>query len=375
MPADDRPRCRSVALTGRRGWKHGTVADHPELAAQFDVTANGGRTPEQVNAGTPEKLAWVCSVAHDHTWRASGANRVRGTGCPACSGQQVSVTNSLTRHPDVAAQFDIEANDGLTPDQVLAGTSKRFWWVCPVADDHRWRAPVAERVAGAGCPACIGRKVTPSNSLASYPQLAAQYDVEANGGRPATAVLATTQAKLWWACQEADDHRWQATGLNRVRGGTGCPACAGQQPSTTNNLARHPSVAAQLDVARNGGLTPEEIVATTDERLWWICPVADDHRWQAKGYDRVRNNSGCPACAGRQPSITNSLAARFPELAKQFDVIANGTTPDQVVATTNKLLSWTLSRRARPPLAGPGRRAGRRSGVPGLLWPTGVDHQ
>ncbi|SDY62568.1 Protein of unknown function [Geodermatophilus africanus] len=340
MSADERRRGRSLPLTGRRGWKHGTVADHPHLAAQFDVAANGGRTPDQVNAGTPEKLSWACPAAPDHRWQASGANRVRGTGCPACTGQQVSVTNNLARHREVAAQFDIEANDGVTPDQVLAGTHRRYWWVCPAADDHRWQAPVAERVAGAGCPACIGRQVTLSNSLAAHPGVVAQYDVEANGGRPTTAVLATTQVKLWWACSVAPDHRWQATGLNRVRGGTGCPACAGLQPSVTNNLARFPKVAAQLDVARNGGRTPEEIVAATDEKLWWMCPVADDHRWRTKGYDRVRKNSGCPACAGRQASITNSLAARFPELAEQFDVTANGTTSDLVVATTSELLWW-----------------------------------
>ncbi len=340
MGVAERRHGRKAPLTGRRGWKHGTVADHPELAAQFDVAANGGRTPDQINAGTPEKLSWACSVAPDHRWRASGANRVRGTGCPACKGQQLSVTNSLARHPEVAAEFDAAANGGITPAQVLAGTYKRFWWACPAAEDHRWQAPVAERVAGAGCPACIGRQVTLSNSLAAYPEVAAQYDVEANGGRPTTAVLATTQVKLWWACPQGDDHRWQATGLNRVRGGTGCPACAGLQPSITNNLARHPKVAAQFDAAANGGRTPEEIVATTDEKLWWTCPVADDHRWQAKGYDRVRKNSGCPACAGRQPSITNSLAARFPELAEEFDVTANGMTPDQVVATTSALLCW-----------------------------------
>jgi hypothetical protein len=326
-------------VAGRRSSKYGTVADHPELAGQFDVERNGGRTRDQVNAGTQENLWWSCAVADDHRWRASGANRVRlGTGCPACAGQQASVTNNLLNHPKLVAQYDVAAN-GVAPDRVVATTHKKLWWTCPVGPDHRWAAPGSDRVAGASCPACIGRQVSVTNDLARFPAIAAQLDVEANGGRTPDQILATTQVKLWWSCPEADDHRWRATGLNRVRGGTGCPACAGLQPSTTNNLARFPAISAQLDVEANGGRTPEEIVATTDEKLWWTCPIAHDHRWQAKGYDRVRKNSGCPACAGRQASITNSLA-NYPALAAQFDAAANGMTANHVVATTSKPLWW-----------------------------------
>ncbi|SNX96529.1 Protein of unknown function [Geodermatophilus sabuli] len=65
--------------------------NHPELAAQFDVAANGGITPDQVVAGTNRKLWWACSVAPDHRWEASGVNRVRGRGCPWCTVVAVSI--------------------------------------------------------------------------------------------------------------------------------------------------------------------------------------------------------------------------------------------------------------------------------------------
>lgn len=57
----------------RRQSKYGTAADHPVLAAQFDLERNG-RTPNHVNAGTSEKLWWACPVADDHRWQAIGAS-------------------------------------------------------------------------------------------------------------------------------------------------------------------------------------------------------------------------------------------------------------------------------------------------------------
>jgi Probable Zinc-ribbon domain/Protein of unknown function (DUF559) len=153
-----------------------------------------------------------------------------------------------------------------------------------------------------------------TNNLLNYPELAAQFDAEANGGRTPNQVVAGTTERLWWACPVAEDHRWQAPGYSRIYMRAGCPACAGFQVSVTNNLARFPELAAQFDVAANGGLTPEEVVAGTNRKLWWACPVADDHRWQASGANRVKGR-GRPACALVAVSIREvRLAAELPGL-------------------------------------------------------------
>lgn len=147
MPTPSTPR------RARRS-KSGTVADHPTLLAQFDVARNGFM-PEQVSATTHEKLWWRCAVAEDHRWRARGSHRMDGTGCPACAGRQLSVTNALTNHTVLAAEFDVERNGGRKPADVIAGTAEKLWWRCRVADDHRWKAQSADRVRhGSGCPEC-----------------------------------------------------------------------------------------------------------------------------------------------------------------------------------------------------------------------------
>ena len=53
------------------------------------------------------------------------------------------------------AQWDIERNLPLTPDDVTFGSHKRVWWTCP--SGHSWQAMVYTRSEGTGCPVCAGR--------------------------------------------------------------------------------------------------------------------------------------------------------------------------------------------------------------------------
>jgi hypothetical protein len=58
-------------------------------------------------------------------------------------------------HPQLVAQWHPRENGDLTPDQVVAGSHKKVWWICPNSYDHEWDASVRSRVRlGAGCPAC-----------------------------------------------------------------------------------------------------------------------------------------------------------------------------------------------------------------------------
>jgi len=45
---------------------------------------------------------------------------------------------------------------GVTADRLLAGTHRAVWWRCPVADDHRWKAPPHSGLAQPSCPFCMG---------------------------------------------------------------------------------------------------------------------------------------------------------------------------------------------------------------------------
>jgi hypothetical protein len=66
----------------------------------------------------------------------------------------------------------------------------------------------------------------------------------------------------------------------------------------------HPELAAEWHPAKNGDLTPFDVVAGTRRKLWWICSANPEHEWEATGDNRVRAGSGCPSCGtyGFKPS-------------------------------------------------------------------------
>ena len=61
-----------------------------------------------------------------------------------------------TCYPELAKQWHPELNGNLTPNDVIAGSNKKFWWKCPVADDHRWEASLDNRTCNnSRCPHCV----------------------------------------------------------------------------------------------------------------------------------------------------------------------------------------------------------------------------
>ena len=198
----------------------------PDLAAEWDRETNGTLPPQGVTPGSHKKVGWICSKGH--RWLAAVANRSNGRGCPECSGQRAGADNNLAvKRPDLASEWDYEANGDLRPQGVTPGSNKRVNWVC--AKGHRWEARVSDRSRGTGCPRCAaksvgrGRPASPDNNLAvKRPDLASEWDYEANGTLQPEDVTPGVGKKVAWVCVKG--HRWQAKISNRSRG-TRCPVC------------------------------------------------------------------------------------------------------------------------------------------------------
>jgi hypothetical protein len=280
----------------------------PALVERWHPDLNGDLTPDQVVAGSGRKVWWKCDKGPDHEWQATVSNMSRSDrgGCPFCRGLRPSVTNSLAaQYPALAAQWHPTLNGDLTPDQVVAGSHRKVWWKCDKGPDHEWRVSPESRTASQGaCPFCIGQRVSTTNSLARFPHLATQWHPTLNGDLTPDQVVAGSGRKVWWKCDKGPDHEWQTTLNSRLSGGHGCPCCAGQQVSVTNSLAtRAPELASQWHPTRNADLRPEQVVAQSNRKVWWMCPNAPDHEWQATLNNRWSGN-GCPLCAagGYSPS-------------------------------------------------------------------------
>ena len=216
--------------------RHGVVADDPRMLALWDPAANPDADPTSIGKRSSRKRNWRCPAGDDHRWAAPPSSISRAvdigyTGCPCCAGRRLSVTNSFAAlFPAAVALWDTDANDGLTAHDVVAGSPNPVWWTCPEGPDHRWQcSPLVMRRTGSGdgptgCPSCAGKRASVTNSVASHPQLSAEWHPTANGTLRPQDVVVGSQRKVWWRCLENDEHEWQAICSNRSRG-RGCPHC------------------------------------------------------------------------------------------------------------------------------------------------------
>lgn len=285
--------------TGRRvlQGERDLLSKNPELAAQWHPTRNEGLTPDCVAAQSHRRVWWCCERGHE--WQAAISSRSSGSGCPVCARRAIipGKNDLATTHPELARQWHPTKNREVTPREVAAGTRRKSWWIC--GKGHEWRASVASRAGGAGCPVCAGKVVVPGeNDLRSaYPELAAQWHPTRNESLTPQQVSPYSNRKVWWLCQRG--HAYAAAVAARTERGSGCPYCAGRKVLRGfNDLAvLEPDVARQWHPELNGTLTPEQVTAGSHKKVWWQCGAG--HVWRAVIYSRTTSKSGCPVCAGK----------------------------------------------------------------------------
>ena len=59
------------------------------------------------------------------------------------------ISSAVPRNRCAMASWE---NGDTRPDQVVAGSNKRYWWWCAKGPDHEWEATVDKRTSGRGCP-------------------------------------------------------------------------------------------------------------------------------------------------------------------------------------------------------------------------------
>lgn len=126
---------------------------YPNLILDWDYSKNE-RLPEMYLPHSRKRINWKCHVC-GYEWTAYLYSRVYGNGCPACAGQRVIVgKNDLkTRRPDIAEEWDYEANGNLRPENIAVYSGKKVHWKC--AKGHKWVISPNSRVSqNTGCERC-----------------------------------------------------------------------------------------------------------------------------------------------------------------------------------------------------------------------------
>ncbi|MBI4528775.1 MAG: zinc-ribbon domain-containing protein [Deltaproteobacteria bacterium] len=339
----DRARFGCPYCSGQRTSVSDCLASRfPKLAREWHWQKNGKLRPQDVLPGSNRKVWWLCDRRHE--WQAAVHKRSAGSRCPFCSGWSIARdgTNSLALEvPDIAREWHPTKNGPLTPSAIHAGSHRRVWWKCPKGPDHAWEATVVTRACGGrGCPFCAGHRVSVTNALAATrPDLAAEWHPTKNGTLTPSEVTVGAHKTVWWRCVRNPRHQWRAE-IHARHGG--CPFCSHRKTAREDSLsARMPHIARQWHPTRNGALRPVDVVPGSNRRVWWKCPKGPDHVWSGVIVYRTSDDSGCPFCSNRRLSVTNNLAARHPELVKQWHPVRNGQLkPSDVMPGTLRRVWW-----------------------------------
>lgn len=199
-----------------------------ELAKEWAGNLNNELNQFNVSILSNRLVWWRCSLGH--TWRARVADRVMySTRCPYCTNHKVltGFNDLVTVAPELVAEWNIEKNSDLKPENTLCGSKRLVWWKCPKG--HEWRETIDNRYKKkCGCPYCTNRKLLVGfNDLATtVPWLVKEWHPFMNGNLTPEMFTRGSNQRIWWLCNEG--HVWQAQ--IKSRGGvmqTGCPVCGG----------------------------------------------------------------------------------------------------------------------------------------------------
>ena len=281
----------------------------PSLAIEFDENNNGGLSIHDFTVSSGKRVGWCC--AEGHQWKSRIQDRTNyGVGCPYCAGTKPikGKTDLKKKYPDIAAEWDYEANINLNPDEVTAHSGRVVGWKCTICD-NRWEASVNTRSKGHGCPYCAGNTLMQGvNDLETMnPILALEWAYDENGDLLPSQTAWKSNQKVIWKCIK--NHYWEATVNNRAKGQQ-CPYCAGKLPIKGKNdfATKHPELLCEWDWEENKGIHPSDFTEFSKKKASWVCPHG--HKW--KSTIQIRScGHGCPICANnRKQNKSYPICAR-----------------------------------------------------------------
>lgn len=192
--------------------------ERPDLLSQW--SPDNELSPSDVSCGSHKKVLWICDKGH--TWAATVKNRALiGSKCPYCEHRAVlkGYNDLQTLFPEVAKTWSPK-NEQM-PFEISSRSNTEVLWICE--NSHEWKARVADRTEGHGCPYCAGQRVwTGFNDLVTtHPVLAAEWS-DKNTFSPDT-ITYKNRSNVWWHCNKCGND-YQAVVYARANGRI-CPFC------------------------------------------------------------------------------------------------------------------------------------------------------
>jgi len=330
-------------------WKGGVdLRRHPDFLEMFVKTSiNRGFDPHRFPAQC--KVRWQGKVC-GHRFSAAFETVYEAGGCVTCLNRKKQA-GFLVSDSRLTREFVRVPNfPDLTPANITRGSDKVAVW--RGACGHTFHYAIFRRTTDKqNCNICSGHRSEGDKFFSVYPRLLKFWDYEKNTFIDATTgeekplepdlIMADERKKHWLLCKRSG-HSYRASLLDLLMKETACPKCK-TLPNCVAVVA--PKLIDQWCQRLNGDQTPWNKAAGSNEEVWWACPVHKSHVWEAQVKKRVHQSTGCPYCANRKVSVTNSLATKHPKIARHFHPEKNVDgqrvlKAAEIIAATKKPIWW-----------------------------------
>lgn len=371
---------------------------NPELLSEWDFEKNDV-LPTQISAGSNKYIWWKCKKGH--SWEIPIPAR-KNSGCPYCGNKKIIAgENDLaTTYTYLVDEWDYDKNT-ILPSEVSAGSDMYCYWKCQYG--HQWRAKIANRLHGTGCPICNKYLKTsfPEQTIFYYINKHfkdAQNGIHVDGLEldifiPSKAIAIEYDGQNWHKDLEKDLKKNKACKKNNIQliriREAGCPDMDEKEcviwsliDESDNSLEsiiikllnfleiadidinikrdrfdiynlyvnsayekslekKFPDIAQEFHPKKNGKLLAKMVSAGSDKKIWWLC--AKGHEWQAQVSSRTgKNKSGCPICSNRKIiSGVNDIETLYKEKMLYWDFENNaGIEPSKIGRAYKKKVNW-----------------------------------
>lgn len=231
------PRCERI-LRSKPVADNITIT-HPDKAKYFDLEKNYPLKPEYITHGSNRKVWWKCDNKSHEPYQSLVHLHINGKSyCPSCRLENIPDDRKLSvRFPDIAKEWNVELNDGLTADQVTYGSPRDSYWKCSTCG-HDFKSPISARTSnGRGCPKCFRRnhreqmishhRFDRKNSIViTHPNLLPLWNHEANGELKPSHVSENSNRQVTWTCSHCHtDFNEKPVRLIKTKSARTCPNC------------------------------------------------------------------------------------------------------------------------------------------------------
>lgn len=263
-----------------------------------------------------------------------------------------------TKDPISLEYWDFEKNFPLTPENFSLYSDYDAWWICTVNNAHTWQKNLRYRKIGESCPICakegkvrdlVKRRQKKSrtqnlfdeNGLMIsdlYPHLVAEWSTK--NEFPIDHYSAGSGFKGLWIC--SNNHEWRTPIFSRTGRNSGCPVCRGQKPEQGEGLlVKFPSLKRIWDYELNKDINPNLLVTGSAKKVWWRCPVAEDHVWKSEVRILTKKTDNhCPFCEKERASSTYNLSTEKPNVSVFWIEDLNDRLPSDVLPNSTFFAWW-----------------------------------